>query len=155
MESQQIRSASILLINGGLKSRPQVEAAVTLDTACAVSATDGRSTAPECDKQAGLWVVALDPQSADAWESVQRLTALQPDQPFFAISVPAGREASTCLTHPSDAPVAKPFDLPTLIQSVTQLLSQLPERGHRSLSPGCRESGNQTSPCEPPSSHVS
>jgi hypothetical protein len=157
MEMQQIsKAASVLLINGGLTGRQQVEAALTLDADRAVSATDGRSTAPEVgDKQAGLWVVALDPQSADAWESVQRLTALQPDQPFFAISVPARREASTSLTHPSDGPGAKPFDLPSLIQTVTQILSQLPERGQSNLSAALRESGNQTSPCEPSSSHVS
>ena len=127
-------------------SRQKLEAALTLDTARAPGATDGRSTALEDDKEAGLWVVALDPQSAEAWESVQRLTALQPSLPFFAISVPAGREASNGLTHPSDVPRAKPFDLPTLIQTVTQLLSQLPERGHSNLSAA---SGKNTSPCEP------
>ena len=146
----------MLLIDRGSMSRQKSEVALTLDAARAVGAADGRSTAPELGNNlAGLWVVALDPQSAEAWESVQRLTALQPDLPFFAISVPAGRESSTGLTHPSDAPVAKPFDLPTLIKTVTQLLSQLPDRGHRSVNPARAESGNNTSPCEPSSSHVS
>jgi hypothetical protein len=157
MESQQkARASGFLLINGGLMSRPQEETSLTLDAADAAGAADGRPTPLKSGNQAaGLWVVALDPQSADAWESVQRLTALQPDQPCFAISVPAGREASTGLTHLVDAPGAEPFDLPTLIQTVTQLLSQLPERGRRNLGPACCESVENTAPCEASSSHVS
>jgi len=80
-----------------------------------------------------LVLLDLSPRNENAMETVQRLTALQPDLPVVAMTARLEQHVANNGASVLDGPIfEKPLDLVLLMKTLHQLTSQTPEPFGRS-----------------------
>jgi CheY-like chemotaxis protein len=75
------------------------------------------------DQPIDLVLLDLNPRNESAWETVQHLTALQPNVPVVAMTARLEQYDSSCPDLSVDAVVEKPLDIVSLMQTLSDLTS--------------------------------
>jgi CheY-like chemotaxis protein len=75
------------------------------------------------DQPIDIVLLDLNPRNENAWETVQHLTALQPNVPVVAMTARLEQYDSSCPDLSVDAVVEKPLDIVSLMQTLSYLTS--------------------------------
>ena len=76
------------------------------------------------DQPIDVVLLDLNPPNENPWETVECLTALQPDLPVVAMTSRVEEQVSVSKAFSLDALMEKPLDLPLLMATLTQLTSK-------------------------------
>jgi two-component system response regulator PilR (NtrC family) len=117
---------NILLVDDDLMVRQALEQALTAENYQVVQAANRHEALHEVG-QHSIDIVLLDltPRAENGWETLQRLTALQPHLPVVAMTARPEHETNS-RSHAVDALLEKPLSLSVLLQVLNQLTSQTP-----------------------------
>ena len=117
---------NILLIDDDLKVREALEQALTTENYQVVLAANRHEALHEVGQQPiDIVLLDLNPRAENGWETLQRLTALQPHLPVVAMTARPEHEPNS-RTHAVDALLEKPLSLSVLLQVLSELTSQTP-----------------------------
>ena len=97
------------------------------------------------DQPIDVVLLDLNPREENAWETVQRLTALQPNLPFVAMTARLEEHDSTSIAPALDALMEKPLNLVLLLQTLNDLTSQTPTTQHECKNRFRADYGDQSS----------
>jgi DNA-binding response OmpR family regulator len=134
---------NILLIEGDVIVREALGQALASENYRVVHAGNRQEALREFqsqpfDQPIDLVLLDLNPRNENAFETVQRLTALQPDLPVVAMTARLEQHDSTAGAPVLHALMAKPLNLQVLMKTLKDLTSQPPEpqrRCHSRLRP--------------------
>jgi DNA-binding response OmpR family regulator len=126
------RQTHVLLVDEDLPVRQALGRALTVENFHVVSAGSGSEAVQRFGEQSiDVLLLDLNPQSERGWDTLRRLTALQPLLPVIIITARAGQLTSGSTARTVDAWMEKPLDIPVLIQVLNELASQTPDVRHR------------------------
>ena len=133
---------NILLVDEDLPVRQALERALTAENFQVVFA----ASMHEAEQRFGEYhidvlLLGLNSRNESGWDTVQRLTALQPLLPVIITTARPGHQMSAN-TPAVDAWMEKPLDLPVLIQTLNELASQTPDDRRRVLNERPASVGN-------------
>ena len=97
------------------------------------------------DQRIDVVLLDLNPRNENAWETVQRLTALQPNLPVIAMTARLEEHDSTSFAPALDALMEKPLNVVLLLQTLNDLTSPTPTLRHQCQSRSRATNGNQSS----------
>ena len=122
----------ILLIEDDLMVRQALGQALTSENYQVIPAANRHEALHEVG-QHSIDVVLLDltPRTENGWETLQRLTALQPHLPVVAMTARPEHETNSS-AHAVDALLEKPLSLSVLLQVLNELATQTPTPRRRS-----------------------
>jgi len=124
---------NILLIDDDLMVRQALGHALTAENYQVVPAANRHEALHEIGQQRiDILLLDLNPRTENGWETLQRLTALQPHLPVVAMTARPEHEPNS-RAQAVDALLEKPLSLSVLLQVLNQLASQTPtprRRGH-------------------------
>jgi CheY-like chemotaxis protein len=128
---QMRRQKNILLVEGDLMVRQALGQALAVENYNVVPAANGQEALHEV-RQHPIDIVLLDlsPRGENGWETLQRLTTLQPHMPVVAMT--ARPEPANSNAHGVDVLLEKPLNLTVLIRTLNKLSSQ-PSRASMAL----------------------
>jgi two-component system response regulator MprA len=134
--------ANILLMDEDLPVRQALERALTVENFQVVFA----ASMHEAEQRFGethidVLLLGLNSRNESGWDTVQRLTALQPLLPVIITTARPGHQMSAN-TLTVDAWMEKPLDLPVLIQTLNELASQTPDDRRRLVNERPASAGN-------------
>ena len=97
------------------------------------------------DQPIDVVLLDINPRDENAWETVERLTALQPNLPVIAMTARLEEHDSTSIAPALDALMEKPLNLVLLIQTLNNLTSLTPTPLRRCKSRFRATNDNQSS----------
>jgi DNA-binding response OmpR family regulator len=123
-----MRQRNILLVEGDFMVRQALGQALSVENYRVVSVRNQQEAIKEfsnqpLDQPIDIVLLDLNPRNESAWETVQHLTALQPDLPVVAMSARLEQYDSSCPDLSVDAVVEKPLDIVSLMQTLSDLIS--------------------------------
>ena len=123
------RQTNILLIDDDLRVRQALGQALALENYRVVPAQSQREALYEfenqpTDRPIDVVLLDLNPPNEDAWETVQRLTALQPGLPVVAMTTRLEQHDSASDNRGLNALMEKPLDVSALMRTLDQLTSR-------------------------------
>ena len=122
---------NILLIEDDIMVRHALGHALASENYRVVPARNHEEALSELNRQPAdqpidIVLLDLNPPHEDAWETVERLTSLQPNLPVVAMTTRVEEEVSISKAISVDALMEKPLDLPLLMATLNQLTSRPP-----------------------------
>lgn len=125
---------SILLVDDDLMVRQALEQALATENYFVVAAANREEALRQLGRhRIDILLVDVHPWSEDGWETVQRLTALQPSLPVVAMT--ARIEQLDSNHYSFDALLEKPLNLAVLMQTLKGLASLNSEPRRQALTP--------------------
>jgi DNA-binding response OmpR family regulator len=122
------RQIIILLIDDDLMVRQALEHVLAVENYQVVPAANRQEALQEFGKrQIDIVVIDVNPRHENGWETVQRITSLEPRVPVVGMTARAEQQEFTSSADAVDALMDKPLDVPVLIQTLNELLSQTPK----------------------------
>jgi len=123
-----MRQRNILLVEGDFMVRQALGQALSVENYRVVSVRNQQEAIKEfsnqpLDQPIDIVLLDLNPRNESAWETVQHLTALQPDLPVVAMTARLEQYDSSCPDLSVDAVVEKPLDIVSLMQTLSDLTS--------------------------------
>jgi len=123
-----VRQRNILLIEGDSMVRQALDQALSVENYRVVSVRNQHEAIKEfsnqpLDQPIDIVLLDLNPRNESAWQTVQHLTALQPDLPVVAMTARLEQYDSSCPDLSVDAVVEKPLDIVSLMQTLSDLIS--------------------------------
>ena len=123
-----MRQRNILLVEGDFMVRQALGQALSVENYRVVSVRNQQEAIKEFSNQAldqpiDIVLLDLNPRNESAWQTVQHLTALQPDLPVVAMTARLEQYDSSCPDLSVDAVVEKPLDIVSLMQTLSDLIS--------------------------------
>jgi len=123
-----MRQRNILLVEGDFMVRQALGQALSVENYRVVSVRNQQEAIKEFSNQAldqpiDIVLLDLNPRNESAWQTVQHLTALQPDLPVVAMTARLEQYDSSCPDLSVDAVVEKPLDIVSLMQTLSDLTS--------------------------------
>jgi DNA-binding response OmpR family regulator len=123
------RQTNILLIEDDGMVRHALGQALTVENYRVVAARNHQEALSEfqsqpADQPIDVVLLDLNPPNENPWETVECLTALQPDLPVVAMTARVEEQVSVSHAISLDALMEKPLDLPLLMATLTQLTSK-------------------------------
>ena len=130
------RRMNILLIEDDLMVRQALGHALASENYRVVPARNHQEALSEfksqpADQPIDVVLLDLNPPNENAWETVKRLTSLQPNLPVIAMTARVEEHDFSTSAKAVDALMEKPLDLPLLMDTLSQLTSEphlLPRR---------------------------
>src|SRR5260221_2971824 len=126
--------ANIRLVDEDVPVQQALGRALTLENfqvVCAASAHEAVQRFEE--QQIDVLVLGLNQRDDRGWDTLKRLTAIQPLLPVVVTIARPGAQTAAGI-RAVDAWMEKPLDLPILIQTLSELASQTPDVRRRVLS---------------------
>jgi DNA-binding response OmpR family regulator len=119
---------NILLIDDDLMVRQALEQALVAENYQVVQVANRQEALHEVGQQPiDIVLLDLNPRTENGWETLQRITDLQPHLPVVAMTARPEHEPNSRV-HAVDALLEKPLNLSMLLQVLNELLSQTPMR---------------------------
>ena len=136
---------NILLVDEDLPVRQALERALTVENFQVVFAATGHEAVQRFGEyHIDVLLLGLNSRNESGWDTLQRLTALQPLLPVIITTARPGHQMSAN-TPAVDAWMEKPLDLPVLIQTLNELASQTPDVRRRLVNERPASAGNPLS----------
>ena len=129
------RQTNILLIDDDVMVRQALGQALTVENYHVVPAANRQEALREVGNHP-IDIVLLDvnPRNENGWETVRRLTAVQPHVAVIAMTARPEQHESNSSANAVDALLEKPLNLYVLIRTLDRLASQNPELRQRGFS---------------------
>ncbi len=117
---------NILLIEEDLMVRQALGQALTVENYQVFQAANRHEALHEVGQQPiDIVLLDLNPRTESGWETLQRITALQPHLPVVAMTARLEHESDS-RSRAVDALLEKPLNLSVLLQVLNKLTSQTP-----------------------------
>jgi CheY-like chemotaxis protein len=122
-----IKRTKILLIDDDLMVRQALGQVLTAENYQVVPAANRHEALHEVGQQPiDIVLLDLNPRTESGWETLQRLTALQPHLPVVAMTARPEHESNSSRAQAVHALLEKPLSLSILLQVLNELASQTP-----------------------------
>jgi len=146
-----VRQRNILLIEGDSMVRQALDQALSVENYRVVSVRNQHEAIKEfsnqpLDQPIDIVLLDLNPRNESAWETVERLTSLQPNVPVVAMTGRLEEHNTTSIAPVFDALMEKPLNLFLLVRVLNELTAPTP-------TPNRRRSGLCHSNCAEQSVH--
>ena len=116
------KQKNILLIDEDLMVRQALGQALAVENYHVVSAANRHEALREAGQQPiDIVLLDLNPRGENAWETVQRLTALQPHVPVVAMTARREQHEPKSSAHRVNVLLEKPLNLSVLLQALNEL----------------------------------
>jgi len=125
--ARMIKPTNILLIDDDLMVRQALGQALAMENYNVVPAANQHEALREVGQRPiDIVLLDLNPSSENGWETLERLTALQPHLPVVAMTARAEQHQPSSNANGLDVLLEKPLNLTVLLQTLKELASQSP-----------------------------
>ena len=134
--------ANILLVDEDLPVRQALERALSVENFQVVFAATGHEAIRRFGEyHIDVLLLGLNSRNDSGWDTVLRLTALKPLLPVIITAARPGHPM-TERARAVDAWMEKPLNLPVLVQTLNELVSQTPDVRRRLVNERPADAGN-------------